>query len=184
MEIFLGFVLGCIASMLATILLNAIPAYRQRPVLSLLRNPRLFIQLHRDSEQKKIKTLIDTLFRAWEEKDLHKYIACWASDAVRVVGPTNTVVNRLSEIEDGFKKSVARYRTIRVLSAVIEGIDIRATTPNEAIVEAHYRFQLTREPDLLPIHEEATEFYVLRRTEHEGWQIASNLDHSKDVAKG
>jgi uncharacterized protein (TIGR02246 family) len=184
MELFLGFVLGCIASMLATIFINAIPAYRQRPLLSLLRNPRLFIQLRRDSEQKKIKALIDSLFRAWEEKNLQKYMACWSNDAVRVVGPTNTVVDHLPEIGEGFKKSIARYRTIRVLSAVIEDIDIRPTTPDEAMVEAHYRFQLTREPDLLPVHEEATEFYVLRRTEQQGWLIASNLDHSKDVAKG
>jgi len=184
MEIFLGFVLGCIASMLATIFLNAIPSYRQHLLLSLLRNPRLFVQLHRDTEQRRIKTLIDSLFRAWEEKNLQKYIACWAGDAVRVVGPTNIVVDHLPDIEEGFKKSVARYRTIRVLSVVIEDIDIRATNPNEAVVEAHYRFQLTRESDLLPIHEEATEFYVLRRTDHQGWQIVSNLDHSKDVAKG
>ncbi|MEK6739289.1 MAG: hypothetical protein AABY74_11565, partial [Planctomycetota bacterium] len=93
MDLFLGFLLGCIASMLATIFVNAIPAYRQRPVLSLLRNPRLFVQLRRDTEQKRIKTLIDSLFKAWEEKNLEKYMACWASDAVRVVGPTNTVVD-------------------------------------------------------------------------------------------
>ena len=136
MDLFLGFLLGCIASMLATIFVNAIPAYRQRPVLSLLRNPRLFVQLRRDTEQKRIKTLIDSLFKAWEEKNLEKYMACWASDAVRVVGPTNTVVDHLPEIEEGFKKSIARYRTIRVLSVVLEDIDIRATTPNEAVVEA------------------------------------------------
>jgi ketosteroid isomerase-like protein len=141
------------------------------------------MQLRRNTEQKNIKTLIDSLLRAWEEKDLQTYIRCWASDAVRVVGPTNTVVARLPEIEEGFKKSVARYRTIRVLSSVIEAIDIRATTPNDAVVEAYYRFRLTREPDLLPVYEEATEFYVLRRTEQQGWQITSNLDHSKDVAR-
>ena len=184
MELFLGFVLGFIASTLATIFLNAIPAYRQRPVLSLLRNPRLFIQLHRNTEQKRIKALIDSIFQAWEQKDLKKYLACWADDAVRVVGPTSTIVDRLPEIENGFQKSVARYHTIRVLSAFVENIDIRDSTPNEAATEVHYRFQLVRESDSLPVHEEATEFYILRRTEEKGWQIVSNLDHSKDVSKG
>lgn len=183
MEIFLGFVFGCVASMLATLILNAIPAYRQRPILSLLRNPVLFLQLHRNTEQRRIKALIDSLFKAWEEKDLKKYMACWASDAVRVVGPANTIVDHLPDIEEGFKKSANRYSAIRVLSAHIEDIKIRETTPDEAVVEARYRFHLTRAADLLPLYEEATEFYVLRRTKHEGWRIASNLDHSKDVVK-
>lgn len=183
MELFFGFVLGCIASMLATVCLNAIPTYRQRPILSLLRNPRLFVQLHRDTEQRRIKLLIDSLFKAWEEKSLQKYMECWASDAVRVIGPSNTVVEHLPEIEESFKKASCRYRTIRVMSAIIADIGIRETTPNEATVEVHYRFHLTREADLLPVCEEATEFYILRRTEHEGWRIVSNLDHSKDVAK-
>ena len=62
------------------------------------------------------------------------------NDAVRVFGPTNTVVDRLPEIEDGFKKSIAAYRTIRFLSLVIDDIRIRTTTPNEAVVEATIAF--------------------------------------------
>lgn len=169
--------------MLATIFLNAIPDHRQRPILSLLRNPQLFIQLHGDTEQRRIKVLIDSLFKAWEEKDLEKYMACWAPDAVRVVGPTNTVVNRLGDIEKSFKKSSSCYRTIRVFSALIEDIEIRTRTPNEAVAEVHYRLQLTRESDALPVCEEATEFYILRRTQGQGWRIASNLDHSKDIGR-
>ncbi len=182
-ELVIGFVLGCIASMLATIFLNAIPAYRQWPILALLRNPRLFVQLRCNTEQRKIRVLINRLFRAWGEKDSQKYLSCWATDAVRVIGPTNTVEDRLPEIKSGFAHSCSRYHTIRVLSVVIEDIDIQESRPNEAVVKVHYRFQLVREPDLLPVCEEATELYVLRHTEHEGWKIASNLDHSKDVTK-
>lgn len=183
MDLFLGFVIGFIASILATICLNAIPGHRQRPILSLLRNPKLFIQLHRKTSHRRIKELIKSLFQAWEEKDLNKYIACWAPDAVRVVGPTNSVTDGLPEIEEGFRQSIARYRTIRVLAVVVEDIDIRESTPNEAVAEVHYRFQLIRNADSLPIQEEATEFYVLRRVGEDGWQIASNLDHSKVVSK-
>jgi len=183
MELFIGFVLGVIASILATIFLNAIPTHRQWPILSLLRNPRLFIQIHRDSPQRRIKELIDSLFQAWEEKDLNKYIKCWANDAVRVIGPTNAVTEGLQEIEDGFRQSISRYKAIRVMAAVVENINIRESTPNEAVAEVHYRFQFIRDADSLPIHEEATEFYVFRRVGENGWQIASNLDHSKDVSK-
>jgi len=183
MELLLGFVLGVIASILATIFLNAIPMYRQRPILSLLRNPRLFIQIHRDSPQKRIKELIESLFQAWEEKDLNKYIKCWTNDAVRVIGPTNSVTEGLQEIEEGFRQSIARYRVIRVMAVIVENIDIRESTPNEAVAEVHYRFQLIRDADSLPIHEEATEFYVFRRVSENGWKIASNIDHSKDVSK-
>ena len=183
MDLLLGFVLGFIASTLAAIFLNAIPPHRQRSWVSLLRNPRLFINLRSDTEHKKIKALLDSLFRAWEEKNVEAYLACWEADAVRVIGSTNAVADRLPEIEQGFKASIARYRTIRVMSVVVEDIDIRGTDSNEALVEAHYRFQLTREPDLLPVHEDATEFYVVRRSEEHGWRIASNLDHSRDVAK-
>ena len=183
MELSVGFVLGVIASVLATIFLNAIPTHRQWPILSLLRNPRLFIKVRRETSHRRIKELIESLFQAWEEKDLNKYIECWVPDAVRVVGPTNSVTEGLPEIEEGFRQSIARYRTIRVMAVVVENIDIRESTPNEAVAEVHYRFQLIRHADSLPIHEEATEFYVFRRVGENGWQIASNLDHSKDVSK-
>ncbi len=183
MGLLIGFVLGVIASVLATIFLNAIPTHRQWPILSLLRNPRLFIQLHLDSPHRQIKDLIESLFQAWEEKDLNKYIRCWAKNAVRVVGPTNSVTEGLQEIQNSFQRSIDRYRTIRVVAVVVEDIDIREETPFEAVAEVHYRFQLIRDSDSLPIHEEATEFYVLQRAGDNGWQIASNLDHSKDVSK-
>ncbi len=183
MELFIGFVLGIIASILATILLNVIPTYRQWPILSLFRNPRFFIQLRRDTSHRRIKDVIESIFQAWEEKDLDKYIECWAPDAVRVVGPTNSVTEGLPEIEESFRQSIARYRAIRVMAVVVENIDIRESTPNEAIAEVHYRFRLIRHADSLPIHEEATEFYVFRRVAENRWQIASNLDHSKDVSK-
>lgn len=183
MELFIGFVLGIIASILATIFLNAIPMYRQRPVLSLLRNPKLFLQIHRNSPQKQIKELIESLFHAWEEKDLKKYIKCWAEDSVRVIGPTNSVTEGLQEIEDSFRQSISRYRVIRVLALMVENIDICKLNPNEAIAEVHYRFQLIRNADSLPFHEEASEFYVLRQVNENGWKIASNLDHSKEISK-
>ncbi len=183
MELFIGFVLGVIASILATIFLNAIPMYRQRSILSLLRNPRLYIQVHRDSPEKRIKERIESLFQAWEEKDLNKYIMCWSKDAVRMIGPTNSVTEGLQEIGNSFQQSIARYQVIRVVAVILENINIHKSTPNEAVAEVHYRFQLIRDEDSLPIHEEATEFYVLKRVSENDWKITSNLDHSKDISK-
>ena len=136
-----------------------------------------------DSQQKLIRILIDKLFHAWEEKDLECYLSCWTNDAVRVIGSTNTVVENITEIEECFRKSISRYSAINVQSSVIEDIEIRKSTPNEAVAEVHYRFQLIRESDYLPVHEEATEFFVLRKTVAAGWQIRSNLDHSRDVSR-
>lgn len=183
MELFVGFILGVVASMIASILLNSIPSYRQRTLSTLLKNPRLFCKLYYNNHHKKINELFYNLYKSWEEKDLDKYISCWSSNAVRLIGTNNNIVDGLIEIKDAFIKSIARYRDIKVMSYVIEEIDIRKSEPIEATVEIHYRFQLIRMNDLLPVFEEATEYYILIQKKDGYWKIASNMDHSKDVSK-
>lgn len=191
MELLFGFALGFLASALAGILLNSIPAYRQRPFLASLRNPRLLIRLRLDTEERRIKRLIETLFDAWEERDPVKYRSCWAEDAVRVVGPKSDVVYHLSDIQKVFSQALERYLSTEVVALIFDAVELlhapmpkpqnSKEPPAHATAQVHYRLKMVR-LDSLPEHEEATEFYTLKRVAGL-WRIASNLDHSQDIQR-
>ena len=183
MSLFLGFVLGVIASVIASVVISAIPPHKQRKVIAVLRNPWLNFQLLRSTPHQEIKAVLCKLFNAWEKKDLDSYLSCWSTDAVRVVGPMSQRQDGFEDLRVTFSAAIGKYKTITVSSVIFEKIEFEASRPADASAMLHYRFDLVRASDGLPVSEEATEFYALRKSEEDGWQIASNLDHSKDVAK-
>jgi uncharacterized protein (TIGR02246 family) len=183
MELLVGFILGIVASIIASFVFKAlessIPLSKQKRLITFFRNPKLFVNLHRDTEERKIKELIEKLFKAWETKDIELYLSCWADDTVRIVGTDSTTKESKDEIARKFNASFDKYSDIRVEALVLDDITLgpRAGT---ATAKVHYRFSLTRSSDYLPIAEEAQELYSLRQTKGE-WIIASNIDHFYEI---
>jgi len=62
MELLVGFILGIVASIIASFVFKAlessIPLSKQKRLITFFRNPKLFVNLHRDTEERKIKELI------------------------------------------------------------------------------------------------------------------------------
>jgi hypothetical protein len=62
MELLLGFILGIVASVIASFLFSwftvVVPQDRQRKFVSLLRNPRLSLRVLRDTEERKVRDRI------------------------------------------------------------------------------------------------------------------------------
>lgn len=182
MEILLaigGFLLGVLATVfsdaIASWLAGVAPIGFTRWLSAIAANPRLYFRTRRNTPERRIKILIEQLFRAWEKKDLETYLSCWADDAVRIVGTNANVEETKVQIGEKFSASCQRYSDIKVESLILERVDLSPQC-NSAIVEARYRFCLTRTRDGLPVLEDAKEVYAIRR--HEGvWRIASNIDH-------
>jgi len=183
MEIFLaagGFLLGVIATVfsdaIAAWLARVIPIGFTRRLTAMAANPRLYLRTLRDTPERRIKLLIEQLFRAWEKKDLETYLSCWADNAIRIVGTNANVEETKVQIGEKFSASCQRYSDIEVDSLVLERVDLSPRCGDSAIAEVRYRFCLTRARDALPVLEDAREVYSMRR--HEGvWRIASNIDH-------
>jgi Domain of unknown function (DUF4440) len=186
MALFVGFLLGVMASLLASFayayITNAVPLHRQRPVLAALRNPQLYYRLRRDTAERRVKQRIEALFAAWRRKQLADYLACWTGDAVRIIGTESNVKEDKAMIGAKFSASCKRYSAIEVSSVVFESIRI-GPRPGMAMAEVSYRFVLTRAEDALPVVEDAHEVYALR--EQEGsWIVASNIDHFYEIRRG
>jgi Domain of unknown function (DUF4440) len=177
-----GFILGIIASLLASFTYASLPPHRQRPILAFLRNPRLFIRLRCATEERRVKSRIDALFSAWARKDLPAYLSCWAEDAVRIIGTESNVKEDKSLIGAKFSAAGTRYFEIGVSSVVFDSITI-GPRPGTAVAEVSYRFVLTRTEDLLPVVEDSREVYALRVVQGE-WLIASNIDHFYEIRPG
>ncbi|HXM46471.1 MAG TPA: nuclear transport factor 2 family protein [Pyrinomonadaceae bacterium] len=185
MQLIVGFILGVVASVLASFVftwLSAIfPFERQRWIVAFLRNPILPFKLLRRGEERRIKDCIRRLFQSWCNKDLEKYLACWADDCVRVMGSVSTVKEDKNTIAQKFIRSCKRYSEISTPVIAFENIRISPDSRN-AIAEVYYRFELIRAEDSLPAVESSREFYSLRKSGDE-WLIASNIDYFTDVGK-
>lgn len=179
-----GFLVG---GVLATVFSDAIAAWlvRLMPIRESRRlgaiadNPRLYLRLLRDTEERKIGATIGWLFKAWEQQDQAAYAACWADDAVRMVGVQTQIEERKDDIIAKFRKSCGRYAHITVASLVFQSISL-APDEQGAIAHVRYRFQLERLGDHLPIVEDAREVYSLRRTDR-GWLVTANIDHFYEI---
>lgn len=174
-----GFIAGIVATVfsdaIAAWLARAVPMRFTRWLDTVAANPRLYFQTKLDTPERRIKELVEDLFDAWSSKDLEKYLACWADDAVRVVGPQATVEESKEQIREKFFASCERYAVIRVEYVAFESI-LMSPQANTAVAQVRYRFVLTRRKDGLPIVEDARELYSLR-LQNGTWQIASNIDH-------
>ena len=70
MELALGFLLGILASYLASALAVFAPPAHPRSLLAALRNPRLALRLTGNTEERRIRNTLVALTRAWETKNL------------------------------------------------------------------------------------------------------------------
>ena len=65
-----GFISGVVASLIAGLLFRLweidVPLVKQKRMMALLRNPTLFIRLRLDTNERRIKELIERLFLAWK----------------------------------------------------------------------------------------------------------------------
>lgn len=174
-----GFLFGVIATLfsdaMASWLARIVPMKFTRWLSAVAANPRLYLRTRRDTPERQINELVIRLFRAWERKDLETYLSCWAEDAVRIVGSNANLEETKSQLREKFLASCQRYAEIKVDSLVLERVALSPCS-DSAIVEARYRFSLTRSRDGLPVLEDAREVYAMRL--HEGaWRITSNIDH-------
>lgn len=179
MEVLLGFVLGIVASVIASFAFVWLASARQRPIFAALIRPRLRLRMVRDTPERQISMVIQKLFRAWCEKDIDSYLACWADDCVRVMGITSTVKEDKTAIAEKFRQSCAKYSAITVPTLVIENIRI-APDRQTAIAHVYYRFELVRSEDALPTIEHSREVYSLRPVTGQ-WRIAANIDHFSEI---
>jgi ketosteroid isomerase-like protein len=183
MELFFGFLLGILASVIASFLFIYLSALIQpeqhRPIIALLRNPVLALRLVRDTNERSVKQRIETLFDAWERKDSQTYLSCWADDAVRLIGAASSQAETKDSIATKFHVSCERYSDIHVSCPVMEDIKI-APSEDVALAQVYYRFDLTRAQDSLPVVEASLEVYKLRRVKDD-WLIAANIDYFSPV---
>lgn len=174
-----GFIAGVIATLfsdaIASWLARLFPIKFTRWLSAVAANPKLYLRTRQNTPERKIKELLDTLFHAWEQKDLNGYLACWADDAIRIVGLSSNREENKAQIREKFIASCERYSKIRVESFVLERIDLLPQS-DSAVAEVRYRFHLTRARDTLPVLEDAKEVYALRKVEG-AWTITSNIDH-------
>lgn len=174
-----GFILGVLASVIASFLFRCfeidVPLVKQKRMMAFLRSPALFIRLRLNTDERRIKELIERLFLAWERKDLDAYSSCWAADAVRVVGSESPIKEDKRQIVEKFQSSCQKYSVIKVLAIVFDKISI-GPRPGTAIAMVHYRFDLVRESDGIPKSEDSQEVYLLK-FRNGSWQILSNMDH-------
>lgn len=179
MEYLIGFILGVLASILASFVVSTIPPERQRWLTALMRNPSLLFRLKRAGPEREIRDLLQKLFRAWESKNLSEYLDCWAEDCIRLTGPTSSNKEDKAAIRAKFEDSCRRHSQIRVTALILK--DVRLVPMGDrAIAEVFYRFALTRTEDSLPIHETADEVYSLHKEEAR-WLITANIDHYHEV---
>ncbi len=90
MEFIVGFISGVLASVIASFLFRwfeiDVPLVKQKRMMAFFRNPALYLRLKLNTDERRIKQLVERLFFAWEMKDLNAYSSCWADDAVKIVG--------------------------------------------------------------------------------------------------
>ena len=175
MELWIGFALGIVASVIASFVFLWLTASSQRPFLVALRTPRLRVRLLRQTPEREIADVIRRLFRSWGEKDSNSYLACWSEDCIRLQGSMSDAGQSKAEIAAKFKSSCERYASISVRALAIEDIHV-APDGSKAVAHVSYRFELVRSRDALPIVEESREVYSLRRSDGV-WQITANIDH-------
>lgn len=188
MEIILAlsaFVFGVIATVfsdaIASWIVRIISMRFTRWLSAVAANPVLHLRAQRNTPEREIKLIINQLFRAWEEKDLDAYLACWSKDAIRIFGPQGAIEETKEQICEKFIQSCRRYTNIRVESIVLERITLSPKS-DSAIVELRYRFSLVRSRDGLPVLEDAKEVYGMRRQDGL-WHINSNIDHFYTVGE-
>lgn len=183
MQLIIGFILGVVASVIASFLftwLTAIfPFERQRWIVAFIRAPILHVKLNFRTDEREIRDRIRTLFRAWRDKDMETYLSCWSEDCVRVVGSTSTVKEDKAAIADKFRGSCAKYVEISTPVVAVENVRISPDSTN-AVAEVYYRFELIRVEDSLPAVECSKEFYSLRKLD-DHWVIVSNIDWFSEV---
>ena len=137
-----GFISGVVASLIAGLLFRLweidVPLVKQKRMMALLRNPTLFIRLRLDTNERRIKELIERLFLAWKMKDLNAYSSCWATDAVRIVGSESSIKEDKPKIIEKFLSSCQKYSDINVSAVVFDNIKIG---PRQGMATAmvHYR---------------------------------------------
>ena len=183
MQLLIGFILGVVSSAIASFLFRwyemDVPIVKQKRMIVFCRNPALYIKLRLNTEERRIKQVIERLFNAWENKDLYAYASCWADDAVRIIGVTSTQEEDKSEILEKFRSSCQKYSVIRVTALIYDDISI-GPRQGTSFVKVHYRFELVRAKDGLPVVEESQEVYSLRLRDT-SWQIATNIDHFYEI---
>lgn len=180
MELLIGFVLGIIGGVVSSFVFIWLTGSRQRPLLSMLRNPLLKLRSRRGSPERAIADVIQGLFRAWATKDRTLYLSFWSDDCVRIQGATSNSTQDKAAIAAKFDASCARYSAITVPTLVIEDIRV-APDGSTATAYVYYRFDLSRATDRLPTIEHSREVYSFRRTA-DTWQIAANLDHFSEIS--
>ena len=173
---------GIFSDAIAGWLLRAAPLRYKRQLGAVAGNPRLYFRLLRETEERKIFTLLTTLFKAWESKDLAGYSSCWAENAVRIVGVQSQEEENKQQITHKFEASCAKYAEIRVESLTLESITLGPTS-DTAVAMVRYRFHLVRSRDQLPIVEDTREVYSLRLLDG-AWVVASNIDHFYEIGEG
>lgn len=183
MEFIAGFISGVLASVIASFLFRwfeiDVPLVKQKRMMAFLRTPALFIRLRLNTDERRIKELIERLFLAWEMKDLNAYSSCWAADAVRVVGPESPIKEDKPQIIEKFQSSCQKYSVIKVHALVFDDISI-GPRQGMATAKVHYRFEFIRESDGIPMFEDSQEIYSLK-FRNDLWQIFSNLDHFYEI---
>ena len=183
MELLIGFILGLFASVIASFIFTwfweVFPLDRQRRIITFFRNPLLSFRLFRNTEERRIKNVLQTLFRSWCDKDKEKYLSCWADDCIRIMGSDSLVKEDKNAIAAKFSWSCQKYNEITVPVFVVE--DIRLSQDSQsARAEVYYKFKLTKAEDSLPVIEPAREFYALRKRDDK-WVIISNVDHFSEM---
>jgi len=117
MELFIGFLIGIVASIIASFAFkafeSALPLSKQKRLFGFLKNPSLFMRIRFNTEEK-IKELIVKLFNAWETKDPEEYLSCWSDDAIRVVGTNSPIKENKKTIKTKFMDAIEKYSTIKV----------------------------------------------------------------------
>ncbi len=186
MDLLIGFILGVVASIVASFVFlwmtAAVPKIRQRPIVALIRNPSLFWKLRASTPERDVKERICALFRAWVKRDRDAYLICWAEGATRVYGLRAEKRQSKADIAAHFDGAIAKYSEIRVIGPVFEDIRILAGGAR-AVAEIAYRFALTQAQDSIPVHEESREAYALEKVDGT-WFINSNIDHYSELGTG
>jgi ketosteroid isomerase-like protein len=179
----LGFALGLLASLFASVLFAAIPGATHIQLIAFLRNPALFLRTRLPGDERAINDLIRTLFDAWQHKDIDAYMACWSKNAHRAEGANPDMIEDREAIRSCFERSCSRYTSIRVPVLVLE--DLQRSGTARAIATVYYRFELIRAGyQLPPVIEEAEELYYLEKGERDdNWLIHSNVDHFTKVTE-
>jgi len=138
------------------------PLVKQKRMMAFFRNPALYLRMRLNTDERRIKEVIERLFSAWEMKDLNAYSSCWSSDAVRIVGTDSPIKENKAQILDKFRSSCQKYSVIKVLAIVFDNISI-GPRQGTATAKVHYRFELFRKSDGLPIFEDSQEIYALKK---------------------